>query len=54
MTDHAWSKEVAVFLIPTPSLSKEEKIVAMDFNMKDGILNIWSNQALLLYTLYFW
>jgi len=50
--DTAWNEEIVVFLIANPSLSDAEReIISMDFNMKDGILNVVCRKALLLYTL---
>lgn len=50
--DSAWNNEVVVFLIPNPSLSTEQrKIIALDFNMRDGILDAFCKEALILYTL---
>lgn len=50
--DSAWNNEVGILLIPNPSLSTEKrKIIALDFNMKDGMLSVFCKEALLLYTL---
>lgn len=50
--DSAWNNEVGIFLIPNPSLSAEKrKIIALDFNMRDGILSVFCKEALMLYTL---
>ncbi|MBF6057567.1 WYL domain-containing protein [Thiomicrorhabdus heinhorstiae] len=50
--DTAWNNEIGIFLIPNPSLSPEKrKIIALDFNMRDGILSVFCKEALMLYTL---
>ncbi len=50
--DQAWNEEIVVFLIANPVLSGAERdVVSMDFNMSDGILNLFCKKALLLYTL---
>ncbi|CAN8139634.1 hypothetical protein THIOSC15_1730003 [uncultured Thiomicrorhabdus sp.] len=50
--DSAWNNEIGIFLIPNPALSDEKrKIIALDFNMRDGILNVFCKEALILYTL---
>lgn len=50
--DSVWNNEVGILLIPNPSLSTEKrKIIALDFNMKNGILSVFCKEALILYTL---